>query len=407
MTADVDANAIIKPSSCTDKLTYAVRDIILLANKAKAAGKELLFLNIGDPNAYDFDTPPHIIDAIINKGLRNRRNGYAPSSGWPESVEAIHAYATSKGIAPIQEIFVGHGASEPIELALTALLEPGDNILTPAPGYPLYTAVLAKLRAHENPYFLDEDNDWQPDVEDMARRINARTRAIVVINPNNPTGSLASDETLQKIVALAKERGLPILSDEIYDQLTYDGLTHTSLAKFAGADVPVLTFNGLSKVFFGPGLRVGWCIASGPDARMRPWIDATLKLTRARLCASSPVMSAIPDALHGPKDFLVEAKAKLQRRRDITFEQLNAIDGISCVKPRGAFYAFPRITADIDEQAFVQRAIMEAGVVIVNGSGFGQAPGTKHFRVVFCPPEDTLTKAYAALANLLTTPASS
>ena len=384
-----------------EAIQYAVRDIVLVAKEAQAQGKELLYLNIGDPNQFDFDTPQHVIDAICERGLRGNKNGYAASEGVAEALEAIRRYAEEeKRIRPVLDIFTGNGASEPIEIALTALLDIGENVLTPSPGYPLYTAVLAKLGAEANEYFLDEENGWQPDVEDIRSRINSRTRALVLINPNNPTGSVASRETLQQIVELCVEHDLVLFSDEIYDRLIFDGLEHVSPGSLS-EDLMCLTFNGLSKVYFGPGLRMGWCISSGPQKRMQPLIDAMHKLTRARLCASHPIQWGIKPALEGDHTFLEEGMRKLARRRDITYQRLNEIPGISCVKPTGAFYAFPRLEIPEDDVEWNKRVIMETGVVVVHGTGFGQRPGSKHFRVVFLPDERTLEQSFEKLADFM------
>lgn len=400
-TPSAHSAAELAPALRTKHITYAVRDIVLVAREAQAAGKQLLYLNIGDPNQFDFDTPKHVLDAIINDGLLGRKNGYCPSEGVPAAVEAIRREAQRKGIKPVIDVFTGNGASEPIEIALTALVNSGDNVLTPSPGYPLYTAVLAKLGVESNPYYLDESADWQPDPDDIESRINAKTRALVLINPNNPTGSVASRETLQRIVDICIRHNLVLFSDEIYDKLLFDGVEHISPGSLS-EDLMCLTFNGLSKSYFGPGLRMGWCISSGPQKRMTPFIGAMHQLTRARLCASSPVQYGIPAALDGDHGFLQTELAKLQRRRDITFERLNAIPGISCVKPRGAFYAFPRIEiGDQDDMEWVKQVIYETGVVIVHGSGFGQKPSTKHVRVVFLPPDDVLETSYQKLADFM------
>ena len=387
----------IKPASRTRDIEYAVRDVTLLAAKVAATGQQMLYLNIGDPNKFDFVTPRSMVEAAYQAMLDNR-NGYSDSSGIKDGVAAIERAAQRKGIRNVRDIFITTGASEGIEIALTALAEPGDNILTPSPGYPLYTAVLAKLGVENNPYYLDESNGWQPDVDDIAKKINARTRAIVVINPNNPTGSVASKQTLQRLIELAIERNLVVFADEIYDQLLLGDAQHTSLAAISD-DACVLTFNGLSKSYLAPGFRIGWCIVSGPQKKVAPFNEAMQKIVRARLCANQPLQWAIQPALDGDQAHLAEMKQKLTRRRDLTVERLNAIPGISCVAPQGAFYAFPRIELGLDDKTFVNDLMAATGVVVVPGSGFGQKPGTQHFRVVFLPDEATLERAYAAIAD--------
>ncbi|MGE5362807.1 MAG: aminotransferase class I/II-fold pyridoxal phosphate-dependent enzyme [Bacteroidota bacterium] len=393
------AAKIIKPAIRTENITYAVRDIVLIANEVAKTGKELLYLNIGDPNLFDFQPPKQMIEATYQAMLKNY-NGYSPSSGIKQAVQAIADEAGRKGIQNIQDIFVTTGASEAIEIALTALVDEGENILTPTPGYPLYTAVSSKLRAMENPYYLDESNGWQPDVEDIKSKINDKTRGIILINPNNPTGSLYTTEVLQKIIALAVEHNLVIFADEIYDKLLYDGKKHVSIASL-NKDVPVITFGGLSKNYMVPGFRIGWGVISGQKEQLSEYITAINKILRARLSANHPEQYAIPAALDSDNAHLIEAMQKLTRRRDLTVEMLNSIEGISCVKPEGAFYAFPKVEIETDDLQFVSELLRETGVVLVHGSGFGQFPGTHHFRVVFLPQEEILEKAYRNIGEFM------
>lgn len=390
MTTPTVARPVV-PARRTADIRYAVRDVILLADEARAAGREMLYLNIGDPNIFDFAPPHHMLEATF-EAMRENRNGYAPSSGIPEAIDSIKRRAEADGIRNIRHVAVTSGASEAIEIALAALVNPGDNVLTPSPGYPLYTAVLAKLEAEARPYHLDEGNGWQPDPADIAANIDDRTRAIVLINPNNPTGSVASREVLQAIVDICVERDIMLFSDEIYDQLVFDG-AHTATASLA-PDAKIITFNGLSKAYVVPGFRIGWGIVSGPERELEDFCEAMRKMERARLSANHPEQYAIPAALDGPQDHITEMMTRLRRRRDITTNGLNAIDGISCVTPGGAFYAFPRLELGIADDAFCARVIRETGVVIVPGSGFGQREGTQHFRVVFLPPEEVLEKAF-------------
>lgn len=389
---------MIKHSVKCDNVRYAVRDILSIANEAKKKGLPLRYLNIGDPLKFDHSTPAHMIKAIHNAML-NGENGYCPSSGTEEAIESVRNDAKKKGIQNIQDIFITSGASEAIELALTALLDPGDNILTPFPGYPLYTAIQAKLDVKENPYFLDEENEWMPDPEDIRKKINSKTKAIVIINPNNPTGSLCSKEVLMEIVKIAEENNLLVLCDEIYDRILYDGKKHISLASLS-PELPVITFNGVSKSYVAPGFRIGWGIVSGNKQKLATYLDALHKLLRARLCACTPVMASVKAALDGPQDHLAPLMKKMTVRRDMTWKMLNDIEGISCVKPEGAFYAFPKIEVK-DDAEFVKHLIMETGVVVVPGSGFGQKPGTQHFRVVFLPEEEVLHDAYTKIGNFM------
>lgn len=388
---------VITPARRTQNIRYAVRDVIVLADEVARQGKEMLYLNIGDPNIFDFAPPEHLIDATC-EAMRANRNGYAPSSGISDALESVRAAAERKGIRSIVHAYITSGCSEAIELALAALVNRGENVLTPSPGYPLYTAVLAKLEAENRQYYLDEDHDWQPDVDDIAAKIDDRTRALVLINPNNPTGSLYTPETLQQIIDLAVKHNVVILSDEIYDKLVYDGKTHVSTASLS-TEAKVITFNGLSKAYVVPGFRIGWGVVSGPPAELGDYCEAIRKMERARLSANHPEQYAIKPALECTQAHIPVMMEKLTRRRDILVEKLNAIDGISCVKPGGTFYAFPRLHLDLPDDQFVTRLIRETGVVVVPGSGFGQKPGTQHFRVVFLPPEETLQKAFTRIAE--------
>jgi len=393
----MSASKKVQPSQRTAGVTYAVRDVVALAEQVAATGKEMLYLNIGDPPLFDFRPPEHVIDAVV-EAMRSNVCGYGPSLGTPDALRAIEAEAKRKGIGSIQHSFVTTGVSEAIDASLTALVNPGDNVLIPVPSYPLYAAILSKLSAEANPYLLDESNNWQPDVADIAAGVNDRTRGIIVCNPNNPTGSLVDRQTLQAIVDLAAERGLVVFADEIYDKLIFDDREHVPMASLSG-DAAVLTFNGLSKAYLAPGLRLGWGIVSGPAGMLDEYIEAIDKLLRVRLSAPHPSMSAIAPGLEGDHSHLTEAMAKLARRRDLTVQMLNAIDGISCATPGGAFYAFPRLQTDRPDKEFAEGLVRETGVVVVPGSGFGQAPGTQHFRVVFLPQEETLERAYRKIGD--------
>ncbi len=381
----------IIPSERTEHIEYAIRDIVIEAEKRKAKGGDLFYLNIGDPVLFDFHTPEHLIEAAY-EAMKQDHTGYSASEGVPEAVEAIRAEAERNGIKP-HEILITTGASEAIDFALSALVNQAENVLVPSPGYPLYNALLSRLIGEPRPYRLDEDKNWEPDVDHMASQIDQKTKAIVVINPNNPTGAVYSEETLRGIVELAREHNLVIFSDEIYDKLILNSQEHISIASL-DPELPMVTFNGLSKSYLAPGFRIGWAIVSGLPELVEDYTEAMRKLARARLCANHPKQFAIPPALNGNNSHIKEAVGKLRKRRDLTVERLNRIPGISCQKPSGAFYAFPRITVDVDDKEFVKDLIRETGVVVVHGSGFGNLPPTPHFRVVFLPPEEILNEAY-------------
>ncbi len=387
----------IKPAVRTKNITYAVRDIVVIANEVAKTGKEMLYLNIGDPNLFDWEPPKHLVEETYKAMLENH-NGYAPSSGIKSAIEAIEKEAEKKGIKNVQDIFVTTGASEAIDICLTALVNDGENVLTPTPGYPLYTAIQSKLQTMENPYYLDENNGWQPNIEDVKSKINDKTRAIILINPNNPTGSNSSPETLKELIRLAIEHNLVIFADEIYDKLLMDEKKHTSIASL-NSEVPMVTFGGLSKNYMVPGFRIGWGIVSGEKSILKNYIEAINKLLRARLSANHPEQYGIAPSLLGDQSHLVTAMKKLTSRRNLTVEMMNAVPGISCVPPEGAFYAFPRLHNISNDAHWATELIKEKGVVIVPGNGFGQVPDTSHFRIVFLPPEEILEKAYKAIAE--------
>ncbi len=399
----------IKPADRTKNVTYAIRDIVLKAKQLEAKGKQILYLNIGDPPVYDFETPADlrriVADRILqsNAGTKNNVSTYCDSVGILEAREAIARNAVEvKGIKNVtpNDVFVSSGASEAITLAIAALIDPGDNIMTPSPGYPLYSGQIPVYHGELNPYLLNEETGWQIDFDELERRVNKKTKAIVVINPNNPTGANYNRESILNILQFAEKYNLVVFADEIYDKLLFDGQKHISIASLSES-VPVITFGGLSKNYIMPGWRVGWAIFHDPLQMIVDYREAINKLLRARLCSPHPQQYMIAPALNGGDDHLPEMMAKIQRRRDITFEMLNAIPGISCVKPGGAFYAFPQIQLPegIDDEQYVIGLLEETGVLVVYGKGFGQKPGTNHFRIVFLPDDDTLIHSYKLIGK--------
>jgi len=391
----------IAAASRLDNVRYAIRDLACIADEVSQQGHKVLALNVGDPNIFDFKTPDHLIEAAY-KAMRDGKNGYAPSSGIKQALDAIRLEAARKGISTVQDVFVTTGVSETVDLCLTALLNPGDDLLTPCPDYPLYSAVLAKLGVGLNTYYLNEEDAWQPDLEDIKRKITPHTRGIVLINPNNPTGSVCTRAMLEQIAELARQHNLLIFSDEIYDKLILDDDEHISIASVA-PDVPAVTFGGLSKNYLAPGWRIGWGIVSGEAATVKNYNEGIQRLLRARLCANHPEQYAIKAALEGPQDHLIEVRKKLRSRRDLTMQWCNSTPRVSCVSPRGAFYAYPRIDIPEGDDVFVKELILQKHVMVVHGSGFGQKPGTQHFRIVFLPDEKTLSRAYEAIAEFLST----
>jgi alanine-synthesizing transaminase len=382
-----------------ENVRYAIRDLACVADEVAKKGHKILPLNIGDPLNFDFQTPAHLIEAVY-KAMKDGKNGYAPSPGISEALDAIRAEAERKGITSVQDVFVTSGVSETVDICLSALLNPGDNLLTPSPDYPLYSAVLAKLGIELNTYSLNEDDGWQPDLIDVHKKIGPRTRGIVLINPNNPTGAVCSRRMLEAIAELARRNNLIIFADEIYDKLILDDDPHISLASVA-PDVPIVTFGGLSKNYLAPGWRIGWGMVSGDAAAVKPYVEGIGRLLRSRLCANHPEQYAIKAALEGPQDHLKEVAAKLRARRDLTVKWCGSTPRVSCVSPKGAFYAFPRLDIPEGDDVFVKELLVQKYVLVVNGSGFGQKKGTKHFRIVFLPDEQTLTTAYAGIASFM------
>ena len=395
----VTQNREIACASRLEHVRYAIRDLACIADEVTQQGHKILPLNIGDPITFDFQTPAHMIEAV-HKAMRDGKNGYAPSSGVKEALDAIRGEAARKGITTIQDVFVTSGVSETVDVCLAALLNPGDDLLTPCPDYPLYSAVLAKLGVGLNAYYLKEEDGWQPDLDDIKKKITPRTRGIVLINPNNPTGSVCTRKMIEQITDLARQHNLVIFADEIYDKLIIDDDPHVAVAAVA-PDVPVITFGGLSKNYLAPGWRIGWGIASGDAAAIKPYLEGVNKLLRARLCANHPEQYAIKPALEGPQDHLLEVKRKLRSRRDLTMKWCNETPRVSCVAPRGAFYAYPSLDIPEGDDIFVTELIRQKYVMVVHGSGFGQRPGTQHFRIVFLPDEKTLSRAYGAIGDFL------
>jgi alanine-synthesizing transaminase len=382
-----------------DNIRYAIRDLASVADEIIRQGHKVLPLNLGDPPNFDFQTPPHLIEAVY-KAMRDGKNGYAPSPGIPQALEAIRGEAARKGITTARDAFVTSGVSETVDACITALVNPGEDILTPRPDYPLYSAILCKLGNPINTYDLNEEDAWQPELADVERKLTKHTRGIVLINPNNPTGSLCTRQMLEQVAEIARRHNLVVFADEIYDKLILDDTPHIAFAAVA-PDVPCITFGGMSKNYLVPGWRIGWGIVSGDAAAVKPYNEGIHRLLRGRLCANHPEQYAIRPALEGPQDHLIEVQRKLRSRRDLTQKWCESTPRVSCVAPRGAFYAFPRIDIPESDEIFVKELIRQKHVMVVHGSGFGQKPGTQHFRIVFLPDEKTLTAAYNGMAEFI------
>jgi alanine-synthesizing transaminase len=373
---------------------YAIRNIVAEARKVEAAGRRVRYLNIGDPISFGFATPPHLIEAV-ERALRDGHNGYAPSVGILSARQAVASECVRRGM-PVDpdRVVITSGTSEGIELALTALAGPGDDVLVPVPTYPLYTAVLAKIGAKASFYRTDPTRDWLPDLDHLQSLITPRTRALVVIDPNNPTGASYPPDIRRALVGLADRHNFPLIADEVYADLAFDGPID-AMAKY-DPDAPVITFSSLSKAYLAPGWRAGW-LAVGRTPRLDDVLAGIKKLADGRLCSTGPMEYAITAALDGDRSHQAAFRSALRERADVTTRRLNAIPGMRCVAPAAAFYAMPQVAlpAGMTDEEFVLSLLRETGVLCVYGSGFGTAPADGFFRVVFLAPPSELTEIYA------------
>ena len=393
----VRTNAPVRVASRISGFVYAIRNIVSEARKVEAAGRRVRYLNIGDPIIFGFQTPPHLIEAV-DRAMRDGHNGYAPSVGIAAAREAVAAECERRQM-PVSpdRVVITSGTSEGIELALTALAEAGDEVLVPVPTYPLYTAVLAKIGARAVFYRTDPDNGWLPDVEQIRSLITPATRALVVIDPNNPTGATYPVETRRALVELADTHNIPLLADEVYADLAFTGPVPAIAAGFD--DAPVITFSSLSKAYLAPGWRAGWMAVSNTP-RMDDALAAIKKLADGRLCATGPMEYAITAALNGDRSHQEAFRAALKTRADLTTRRLNAVPGISVVAPTAAFYAMPKVAlppgkTDAD---YVLALLRATGVLCVYGSGFGSRPEDGFFRIVFLASPEELSGIYDDIA---------
>ncbi|MDC7697476.1 alanine-synthesizing transaminase [Vogesella indigofera] len=396
----------IQKSQKLANVCYDIRGPVLEhAKRMEEEGHRIIKLNIGNPAPFGFFAPDEIIEDVI-ANLQNA-SGYCDSKGLFAARKAIMHYAQQKHIPNVgmEDIYIGNGVSELIVMAMQALLDNGDEVLVPAPDYPLWTAAVSLAGGHPVHYLCDEAEGWLPSIADIRAKITPRTKALVVINPNNPTGALYPDHILQQLVEVAREFGLILYADEIYDKVLYDGVTHTSIASLA-PDLLVCTFNGLSKNYRACGYRAGWMILAGEKRHAKDYIEGLNMLASMRLCANVPAQYAIQTALGGYQsiDDLVAPGGRLARQRDLAWELLTAIPGVSCVKPQGALYLFPRLDPAVypieDDQQFILELLQQERVLLVQGSGFNWV-APDHFRVVFLPNSDDLTEAIGRIARFL------
>jgi len=396
----------VKQSQKLASVCYDIRGPVLEeAKRLEEEGHRILKLNIGNPSAFGFDAPDEILqDVIFN--LPNAQ-GYSDSKGLFSARKAIMQECQKLGIANVEinDIYLGNGVSELISMATQALLDNGDEVLIPAPDYPLWTASVSLAGGKPIHYLCDEEADWQPDIADIESKINENTRAMVIINPNNPTGAVYGRQVLQDMVELARKHNLVLFSDEIYSKITYDDAVHIPLASLCD-DLLVVTFNGLSKSYRLAGFRSGWMILSGNKSCASSYIEGLDILTNMRLCANVPGQFAVQTALGGYQSIneLILPGGRLHEQRDRAWELLTSIPGVSCVKPKGAIYMFPRLDPDLypvtDDTHMILELLDEEKILLVQGSAFN-IQDKNHFRLVFLPRVDVLEDAAESIGNFL------
>jgi alanine-synthesizing transaminase len=385
--------AALPVAARVNRFTYAIRQIVAEARAVEATGTRVRYLNIGDPVAFGFSTPPHLI-AAVERAMREGHNGYMPSPGIPVAREAVSADYHARGVpVPPDRVLITAGTSEGIELALNAIADEGDEVLVPSPTYPLYTAVLAKIGAVPRYYRTNPQDEWQPDLDHLRSLITPRTRAIVSIDPNNPTGAVYPPATRRAIIDLAEAHGLVILADEVYGDLGYDG--DVPLLGTLDLDAPIISFSSLSKAYLAPGWRAGWMVV-GTTPRLNDTLAAIKKLADGRLCSTGPMQYAVAAALTGDRSHQATFRAALRERAELTTSRLTAIPGMQCVAPRAAFYAMPAVSLPPGrtDQDFVLALLRETGILCVYGSGFGLPPEDGFFRVVFLASPSELASIY-------------
>ena len=397
---------ITRKSTKLDNVLYDIRGPIMdAARQMEEEGQKIVKLNIGNLAPFGFDAPEEIQQDMI-RNLPDSA-GYSDSKGIFAARKAVMHYTQQQGVkgVTLEDIYLGNGASDLIVMALNALLDEGDELLLPAPDYPLWTAATSLSGGTPVHYLCDETNGWMPDLQDIRSKITPRTKGIVVINPNNPTGALYSDELLLGIIELAREHGLVLLSDEVYDKILYEDARHTAMASLS-TDVLTLTFNSLSKSYRSCGYRAGWMVVSGDKSSARDYIEGLDMLANMRLCANVPGQWAVQTALGGYQSIneLIAEGGRLRRQRDLAYELVTAIPGVTCVKPQAALYMFPRLDPEVypikDDRQFFLDVLRATRVMLVQGSGFNY-PDNQHFRIVFLPHEDELREAINRLADFL------
>ena len=393
---------MIIPSERAANFHYAIRNVVHAAEALERQGRKIIYLNIGDPQAFGFRPPEDVIEAV-ERATRDSFTGYSHSAGLRQAREVIARYATALGAETSpDDVLTTSGASEGAELVLTALVNPGDEVLLPAPGYPIYSAILSKLGATARYYYLNHKTNWQPSLDEVSSLINERTRAIILINPSNPTGAITSDETTKSLLELAARHNLLVISDEVYRDLCFEEPPTSASVLAIGSGAMVVVLESLSKTHMLSGWRVGW-MRFTREAQSRELIDAVIRLASGRLCSSTLAQYAIQPALEGDRKSITRFKEEIRRRRDLAVKRVAAIDGLSCSLPEAAFYLMIH-AADMggrtDEQ-FVLDLVKSANVLVVHGSGFGSDPQAGYFRMVYLADEHTLATAFDGIESSL------
>jgi alanine-synthesizing transaminase len=391
-------NTAIPIARRVGQFSYAIRNIVVEAQRVERAGMPVRYLNIGDPAAFGFQAPAHLV-AAVDRAIAEGHNGYGPSAGIAPAREAVAAEYTRRGWAVSPDrVFITAGTSEGIELALSALVDPDDEVLVPMPTYPLYTAVLAKIGARSRYYRTDPQRGWIPDLDHLGTLVTASTRALVVIDPNNPTGATYPTPVRRALLDLAERHGLVVLADEVYGDLGYDGPVPPMASLYPEA--PVVSFSSLSKAFLVPGWRTGWmAISSTP--RLDEMVAAVRKLADGRLCSTVPMQFAVAPALEGDRSHQVSFRAALRERAVLTAEALRAIPGFTCTTPTAGFYAMPRLALPPGrtDEDYVLSLLRATGVLCVHGSGFGLPPADGFMRIVYLAAPGDLRDVYRLMAE--------
>ncbi len=394
----------MKVSNRTSEVEYAIRDIIVHAREYEKSGRQIIYLNIGDPVKYDFKTPDHIKQALIDS-VSHDFNYYTESEGLYELREAIVEKESRKGLSvTAEDVLVTNGVSEGLDMTMASIVEPNTEVLMPGPYYPPYASYVKFYGGRPVEFKLTPDG--KPDLEDLISKITPRTRALCIISPNNPTGEVFDHKSLKQLVDIAAEHSLYIICDEIYDSLVFEG-EFTGIGKVA-KDSPVILLNGFSKVYLMTGWRCGYICMNSNCSKLENIRNNIPKLARVRISTNLPVQKAAIAALRGPQDHIPMMVSKLRRRRDLVVKRLNQISSISCNVPKGAFYAFPKINLSSrwkNDKHFVLDLLNETGVLTVHGSGFGSNFGTNHFRIVYLPQEQILDEAMNKLEHFINEPA--